>query len=150
MTIVRDEWTILPECVSRNHNSLNAARGRNGLRCICPHAVELFERRKIYDLERRRDRRKERTTAQKIRIHIPDLSTGACARPENVALFQRDVGGSLARERRICRSCPVFNACRAYVLAAEYPKGAWGGVWGGLGAADRRNEGKTCRQPILT
>lgn len=58
----------------------------------------------------------------------------ACARFDP-RLFFHPTGergeGSRARERaakRVCASCPVLEACRAYALAVREPYGVWGGL----------------------
>lgn len=49
------------------------------------------------------------------------------------------LGRSVAK-RQCLEDCPELAKCRAFILAAEIMPGAWGGVWGGLDAFDRRGE----------
>ncbi|MQA06770.1 MAG: WhiB family transcriptional regulator [Streptosporangiales bacterium] len=53
---------------------------------------------------------------------------------------QRGVLADAAVAKRLCRSCPLLDACREWALA--HPTAARYGVWGGLSERERRAERK--------
>jgi hypothetical protein len=123
-------------------------------RCVCPRSLALATR----DQESVRAFRKRRgrffawgsnTSIPEVRaLHghdltsMPDLSSGACTRPENIATmdaaYSREASerGMLSRAQAeiVCASCPLstLKNCRKWVLENEEIPGSWGGVWGGL------------------
>lgn len=75
------------------------------------------------------------------------MARGSCADPMNIDLFRqaqeedRTTGTAKARDAaaQVCvQRCPLYLACRDYVLAAETVAGRWAGVWGGLTPEERR------------
>lgn len=159
-------WRILPECPSvSTHNTVNAARGvgRDGLKCICPHALDVLTDYRRAEKERRaeaggRAARKESTslsrhvppTAELLAVTLPprpDFRNAECRRtPENMLTADRAFGTTAGAQRaakRLCARCPVSVLCGANVLQNEPESGDWGGVWGGMSAADRTRIGKT-------
>lgn len=145
MTAVDTAWPVLAECPAPTHNSLYSARGRPGRpRCVCPHGLELLKNRHRVELPAAEKRRKGRPTRLVVKppeVVIPSFERGACMteKYKNVAhagqtdkLTRADI---TARQnaKNVCNSvCPIRDACRAYILAAERPAGSWGSVWGGL------------------
>lgn len=159
-------WRILPECpATRTHNTVNAARGvgRDGKRCICPRAVEMMDAYRRAEKERRaatggRAGRNESASISRdlppvrelLAVSVParpDFRNAACrTSPENVRIAGRAFGveaGAQRAAKRLCRGCPHLKLCGANVLQNEPEPGNWGGVWGGMAAADRTRLSKT-------
>lgn len=69
-------------------------------------------------------------------IDIPDLAGALCAQvdPE---LFFPEKGGSTREAKRICRRCPIRDACLEYALV----NGERFGIWGGQSERERRRLG---------
>jgi WhiB family redox-sensing transcriptional regulator len=47
---------------------------------------------------------------------------------QNGEYWYSSAAGDQLRAKLLCKSCPVLNECRAYVLAAGEPFGVWGAL----------------------
>jgi WhiB family redox-sensing transcriptional regulator len=150
-TTVPDEYVVLDDCPARRHNTLAAAKGPLGERCICPHASELRDAH----LARRREIEYGRiptphTAARpKTPVIPPELlkvegqSAKVLLAPyehpphacvgEDPELWFSPVPHEQARARAICAGCPMQDDC----LQAAVANG-WEGVWGAADEDDRR------------
>jgi hypothetical protein len=150
-------WKISEFCAADRHNTVRAARGRDGTgariaKCICPRALVLGAEdiRRLRLVEGRRKAResvKERGLPRLPDVRaavylkkMPDLSAGACRRHPEVMdqganRFDSVQGARLRAEaREVCESCPLKTRqdCLTYVQENESPAGSWVGIWGGL------------------
>ncbi len=142
-------WMILADCPAYfGHNTVNAAEARRrGPACVCPHALDLRKKRKAQRSKRGVVTPRKHTptlVAAPITIPQPDLSAGLCTSPVGASIIDATFDSKYAFGRAVvmCQKCPLRDSCEEYVLTAESPPGAWGGVWGGLTPADRRKRAK--------
>lgn len=169
-------WLILEDCPAALHNTVHSAKGRDSAKakCICPRArAALYDHQRAEQVRNRaRDakRRAERRAALKLKegqplkqepgylhnvrhgIPTPNLMAGLCRTPSGLQLMDSMIGkkrtaGKAARIKKMCKQCPVFDACHNWVMTAETPGGSWGGWYAGMGPRERENvwlqEGKT-------
>jgi WhiB family redox-sensing transcriptional regulator len=71
-------------------------------------------------------------------IHRPIWQALAACRGEPTSTFFPERGGSMARARELCASCPVMGQCLSYADADEDLDGYWGGTSGRERARLRR------------
>ena len=148
-------WAILTQCPASQHNSQRAASGRrDGVQCICPRAKALHkqmvaDRNTHGRSEAWRESRFLHAGSAPPSVPMPDMSRGACRTNFGQAMADRGMDISLTSQgvenreqaKGYCELyCPILERCRSYVLAAESPKGSWGGVWGGLDPWNRRGK----------
>ncbi|MFC4945016.1 WhiB family transcriptional regulator [Pseudonocardia sp. GCM10023141] len=61
-----------------------------------------------------------------MRAACRELDNAVFFHPEGergIARFDRE-----ARAKRVCRACPVIDACRRYAVTVQEPYGVWGGM----------------------
>lgn len=75
-----------------------------------------------------------------------ELSNAACGTPAGIAIMdgyvdaaKGDRGPGKELARKLCRGCPVRDACHAWVTRAENPPGSWHGMYAGRTPAERRS-----------
>lgn len=130
------------------------------VRCTCPRALILSERRLLQNREykRRSDARlraggtplarEVRQLQPTAKVRMPDLHLGACQDKwgfdliNSVDGFGKGVSMRRRQVREMCAACPVFTACETWVLAAEEPAGNWGGMIAGMTPGDRVRRGQ--------
>lgn len=160
-------WMVLPDCPGPAHNTLRAAHGwgRGGgsrqqhPRCVCPRAAALLECERIERREReRRVRQAEQEEGMPVKqgssymrnaaqgVAVPELTWARCRTPEGLQLLDEmtEVCGpaQMFRARKVqamCFRCVEQQPCAVWALKAEDPPGSWGGVYGGMTAAQRKN-----------
>lgn len=154
----RAEWPVLPECPGLLHNSLNAAtKGPVRTRCVCPRGLELKESDSRRRTVEKRELRAELASDEPLKtpgyeknyrqnVPRPDLRGGRCNTAGGRELVDAYNGppterpaGVLAAHRTMCKLCPVVAECRTWALEGESIPGSWGGIYGGLIAAERRD-----------
>lgn len=143
-------WRILAECPAMLHNTVRAAtRGAREHRCICPRALALAEIDRDDRLSRKNSSGRKLTPAASYLNNVaeaaswPDLKGGLCQtaggrRIVDAYASEVKVTGAAMAHRRMCSTCPVQRKCGIGVLKAEQPPGAWGGMYAGMSAADRK------------
>jgi hypothetical protein len=143
-------WRLAPECSADRHWSRRSARGKYGTPCVCPRARALMqeEREALLRLTAKTPKTEIPVTLVEVRrssvnyTHMPDLSRGACSRPENFATFERGHDRNISPQgianrsaaKKICGECPLSTAqaCRQWARTQEHPRGSWSGIYGGL------------------
>lgn len=165
----RGPWLVLAECPATLHNSVRAVRGAStgGVRCICPHGIDLWQA----DLKRERDRKKalrfgispkpHTRTVNTLKpavkpsylsnmaegVRPPEMPTGErvpCRWPSNRAVVDRAIaatrGPAVRAAQMLCEQCPLASKqeCLRWITDAEKPAGSWGGVYAGMTGAQRR------------
>jgi WhiB family redox-sensing transcriptional regulator len=76
----------------------------------------------------------------------PDLTAGACvgeapAHHDDPDPWHDDTEAADTEAKAVCDTCPVLDACRTWIMAAEGGAGltSRAGVWGGLTARERHS-----------
>lgn len=154
----RGPWRILDDCPARLHNSQRAVEARGTERCVCPRAMAIYEMRRVARVATKSARNAVLRDSIPADVPMPDLAEGACRKPWNLkrieAGFSDEVSVSAeakrAEAKQVCEECPVLDQCREYVQAAEWPKGSWGGIWGGLDVWTRRGQRIIVRNGLVT
>ena len=133
--------------------------------CICPGSKVLRDRRmaerRELEMQRKRRERSSQGNAEKPPpriddvlpalpegVNTVDLSAGSCNSKRGQKLVDAMYGSSggastaaRASHRAMCNDCPVLNACRSWISRAEGNNpGSFGGMYGGMTAAERREQ----------
>ncbi len=151
-------WRILENCPSPQiHNTRQAAmgKGRFRQRCVCPRALALLaimkeERRRAWIPKKQRAGRPQEPAYMNSPYRQPDLLGGLCLRPGGRKIMTAAMNIKPSPEETVaaklmCRSCPMREVCKNWVLTAEEPAGGWGGIFAGMSPDMRRkarNSGK--------
>lgn len=149
-------WRILVDCPAPIHNSTRAARGGTRLpSCVCPKARERLAEMRVSERGRQRVMRKATASIDRKSVkqtYMNNVKEGAsqtapfgglCSTDDGRRLMDhaatRQLGSATAavRAKALCQVCPIELSCLAWALEYELPRGAWGGVIGGLTAAER-------------
>lgn len=137
-------WRILDDCAAPQHNTVRATESVDNP-CICPRARHLISHRSH---ARGKNPLTTFVVPAEHSVRPPDLRGGICTRESVREIVDggfNTEGTAAAMDTRLkaknlCRSCPLLEVCRSYVLAAESPAGSWGGVWGGMDPWDRQGK----------
>ncbi len=161
-------WLVLPDCPAVRHNSAKAARRADPrVRCICPQGQALRRAEQDRRAQNQRDYRLRKIAAIRaagteqvqqravrtalylanvLTDNTPDLRGAVCAgelgRSIGNKMYGKERGGSngVWEMKRLCSVCPVVKKCGDWALSGERMPGDWGGVYGGMSAADRVKE----------
>ncbi len=140
-------WAIDPQCPSGGHNTRTAADKPARWRCICPRAQAIMTKRRKQRADfreawgkRQPEEEPPDVIARAVTIPQPDLSAGHCTSPvgQDIAAAAFDSRSGYRAAVEMCKGCPVSLKCLQYAMEAERPRGAWGGVWGGLTPEERK------------
>ena len=157
-------WRILEDCPATRHNTLRTAeRGapddKLRRKCVCPRARALFndyaQIKKTYReawYRNNAERHKAGMAAHRYNsvgikrvatdVDPPSMTDAACRTPEARSLVDASIEtpspDTFRAVQALCLTCPIKQACRAWVLTAEVIPGAWGSVYGGLSPAERK------------
>lgn len=70
-------------------------------------------------------------------VHVPDAP---CVQLDPEIFFAASTPAAVEAAKAICRTCPYIQPCRLTADLYEAEHGEQTGVWGGVSAAERRNQ----------